>query len=341
MNILDTIQWNMLPINNVNRPGIKLSRITDIAVHYVANPGTSALANRNYFYNCIRNRKSVSSHLIIGLNGEIVGCIPFDEISYCTNQANGYTISIECCHPDWTGKFTDKTYRSLVMVCAELIKKYNLGAGSVIRHYDVTGKVCPKNFVPKKHDGTDTNDEANWRKFKADVASAVNGSTATSNPVTETPKAESVTPTTNNSGIVDCDDFLVKVTYAALNIRKAAGTNSPTTGATVKRGEIFTITHTQFVGSSEWGKLKSGEGWINISNKYCSRVTQNEFKVKVICNVLNVRAGAGVNNKITTTVRRNQVYTIVETKKVGSAEWGKLKSGRGWINIGSAYVKRV
>lgn len=122
-----------------NRPGNKRRRTTAIAIHWVANPGTSAMANRNYFNNTDR---SVSSNYIIGLTGEIVRCIPHGEESWCTNQANPYTVSIECCHPDWTGKFNTATYNAAVELCAELCKIYGLNPtnGGLIRHYDVTKK---------------------------------------------------------------------------------------------------------------------------------------------------------------------------------------------------------
>lgn len=55
------------------------------------------------------------------------------------------------------------------------------------------------------------------------------------------------------------------------------------------------------------------------------------YKVKVTAKTLNVRAGAGTGYKINTTVKINEIYTIIEEKKVGSATWGKLKSGAGWI----------
>lgn len=152
-----------------NRPGNKRRRTTAIAIHWVANPGTSAMANRNYFNSTDR---SVSSNYIIGLTGEIVRCIPHAEESWCTNQANPYTVSIECCHPDWTGKFNDAAYNAAVELCAELCKIYGLNPtnGGLIRHYDVTKKVCPKWFVPASAGGTDTNDEQHWRKFQKDVA---------------------------------------------------------------------------------------------------------------------------------------------------------------------------
>ena len=139
--------------NKYSRPGIKLEKVTKIAVHYVGNPKSTAKNNRDYFEN-LKNthERYVSAHFIIGLEGEIVQCIPLSEWSYCTNQANGYSISIECCHPDSTGKFNKATEDSLVELCAYLCKKYGLSADDVIRHYDVTGKHCPLWYVSHPED---------------------------------------------------------------------------------------------------------------------------------------------------------------------------------------------
>lgn len=66
------------------------------------------------------------------------------------------------------------------------------------------------------------------------------------------------------------------------------------------------------------------------------------FLVKVICSELNVRKDAGVEYPITTKIHKNEVYTIVETKKAkDGGTWGLLKSKIGWINIGSSFVKKV
>lgn len=53
------------------------------------------------------------------------------------------------------------------------------------------------------------------------------------------------------------------------------------------------------------------------------------YTVKITASVLNVRNGAGTNYKINTTVKKDEVYTIVEEKN----GWGKLKSGAGWISL--------
>ena len=55
----------------------------------------------------------------------------------------------------------------------------------------------------------------------------------------------------------------------------------------------------------------------------------NPYTVKINTDVLNVRTGPGTSYSISTTVKMNQVYTIVEEKN----GWGKLKSGAGWISL--------
>jgi len=66
------------------------------------------------------------------------------------------------------------------------------------------------------------------------------------------------------------------------------------------------------------------------------------FLVKVIDPALNIRKGAGVQNKAVGVIKASNVlYTIVEVKQVGSAVWGRLKSGVGWINVGPKYCEQI
>lgn len=143
----------LLDPNPYSRPGISLEKVNGIVVHYTANPGTDAMANRNYFNNLPKiNKKKgqdtyASSHFVIDMDGEIVQCIPTNEIAYTSNDRNKDTISIECCHKRKSGKFTSQTYQSLVDLTTYLCLKFGLTESDVIRHYDVTGKNCPKYFV--------------------------------------------------------------------------------------------------------------------------------------------------------------------------------------------------
>lgn len=152
---------NLLDVNEYSRPGIPLKKIKGIVVHYTANPGSTAAENRNYFEGLKDSHETkVSSHFVIGIEGEIVQCIPSSEIAYASNSRNDDTLSIECCHKDETGEFTEATYDSLVKLVGWLCYRFGLESSDVIRHYDVTEKICPKYFV----DHPDA-----WEQFKKDV----------------------------------------------------------------------------------------------------------------------------------------------------------------------------
>lgn len=154
----DWIDQQIINIDGDSRRGVYLEGIEDIVIHYVGNPGTTAQQNRDYYEN---PASEVSSHFVIGLEGEIIQCIPLNEKSSASNHRNRDTISIEVCHPDTSGKFTDTTYESLVELTAWLCQVCGLDSSDVIRHYDITGKQCPRYFV--------THEDA-WEQFKRDVA---------------------------------------------------------------------------------------------------------------------------------------------------------------------------
>ncbi len=142
------IDVRLLTPNKYSRPGIALKKVRGIVVHYTANPGSTAMQNRDYFESLsLSGGTYASSHFIIGIDGSVVQCVPTTEIAYCSNSRNSDTVSIECCHADASGKLSEETYASLVKLTKWLMNKYGLDAKSVIRHYDVTGKLCPKYFV--------------------------------------------------------------------------------------------------------------------------------------------------------------------------------------------------
>lgn len=143
------------------RTGILLEDIKNIVVHYVGNPNTTAKNNRDYFD---KYTTTVSSHFIVGLDGEVVQCVPIYERSAASNNRNKDTISIETCHPDESGEFSETTYNSLVKLTAYLCFEFDLSENDVIRHYDITGKICPKYYVEN---------EDEWKTFKKDVGKAL------------------------------------------------------------------------------------------------------------------------------------------------------------------------
>ena len=158
---------DLLPVNEWSRPGTALEKIDAVVIHYVGNPGTTAQANRNYFASLSSGEEGTyaSSHFIVGLEGEVLQCIPLMEISYASNTRNSDTVAIEVCHPDETGKFSPVTYDRLVELTAWLCREFRLDPErDVIRHYDVTGKICPKYFVEEP---------AAWDQFRMDVDQAM------------------------------------------------------------------------------------------------------------------------------------------------------------------------
>lgn len=155
------IDEQLIPVNPYSRPGTALEQVNGIVVHYTANPGTSARQNRDYFAGLAETHTtSASSHFIIGLEGEIICCVPCEEIAYASNERNADTISIECCIEDDSGRFNKKTYDTLVQLTAWLLCRYGLDTDAILRHYDVTGKNCPKYYVEN---------ESSWRMFKSEV----------------------------------------------------------------------------------------------------------------------------------------------------------------------------
>ena len=163
----DYVEQDYLTVNEWSRPGTELEQIDGVVIHYVGNPGTTAHANRNYFESLSSGQEGTyaSSHFIVGLEGEVIQCVPLTEVAYASNTRNGDTVSIEVCHPDETGAFSPVTYDRAVELTAWLCVQFKLDPETdVIRHYDVTGKECPRYYVEHP--------EA-WDAFRADVSAAI------------------------------------------------------------------------------------------------------------------------------------------------------------------------
>ena len=141
----DWVQQDFLRKNIFSRPDVTRRQVKNIVIHYVGNPGTSAKATRNYFdgladQDAQKEGVSSSSHFVVGLDGEVIQCIPIDA--------------------DDTGKFNDASYESVVKLTAWLCKQLKLKSSDVVRHYDINGKQCPKYYVEDK--------EA-WKQLREDV----------------------------------------------------------------------------------------------------------------------------------------------------------------------------
>lgn len=172
------IKQRILPVNPFSRPGSLRAETLGVVFHWTAAPGQKNDQTARYF-ELLANQdewdgkpdRFASAHAIIGMDGEILQVLPWDEVGYhvgakdytdharramsgyTTNKSRGTpnwcTVGIELCHPDMTGEFTSETIGSAIWLGGYLSKRYHLGRKDVMRHYDITGKRCPRYFVDR------------------------------------------------------------------------------------------------------------------------------------------------------------------------------------------------
>lgn len=157
------MQVNKL-ITKVNYNKGNNRKIMYIVVHYVGALG-GAEANCKYFYDVNRN---ASAHYFVGHAGEVWQCVEDKDIAWhCGAKSyvhpscrNSNSIGVEMCvKKDANGNwyFEAATVASTIDLVRELMAKYDIPVEHVIRHFDVTSKVCPQPYVA---------DENAWRAFK-------------------------------------------------------------------------------------------------------------------------------------------------------------------------------
>lgn len=226
------------------------SDIKYIVIHYTGNDGDSDTGNANYFKN---NVVKASAHYFVD-SDSITQSVPDNYVAWSvggtkyadckkTGGGNYYnicknanSISIELCDDKKNGKVypTDKTIENALLLTRYLMKKYNVPQSRVIRHFDVTGKVCPAYWC--------ATEEKN-RKWK----------TAFWNKIPTKPKATT--------------------TFKVKTKRKLCIYENPGTGKTGRKTniDVYTITKTASHSGMLYGHLKIG-GWIKIDKKYVERL---------------------------------------------------------------------
>lgn len=136
-----------------------------LVLHYTANNGDTAFSNCKYFSGANRN---ASAHYFVDEKG-IYRSVRDMNVAWHCGSMNGYkhkycrntnSIGIEMCSRiDSNGKFyiKEKTIANAIELTKYLMEKYDIKVENVIRHYDVTGKICPEPLV---------RDEKLWLAFK-------------------------------------------------------------------------------------------------------------------------------------------------------------------------------
>ncbi len=135
-----------------------------IVVHYTANNGDTAQGNGNYFAQANRN---ASAHYFVDENSIIQSVKDNDTAWHCGAKSyrhekcrNDNSIGVEMCsEKDSNGQYyiNEQTQNTAIVLVKTLMEKYNIPLENVLRHYDVTGKMCPEPFV---------RNEVQWLDFK-------------------------------------------------------------------------------------------------------------------------------------------------------------------------------
>lgn len=195
-----------------------------------------------------------SSNYGIGSDGRIALYVDEKDRSWATSSSvnDNRAVTIEVASESKSPyKVTDKAYKALIKLVADICKRNgikklvwstnkanrvgHLNGCNMTVHRDYANKACPGDYLYNLH---------------GQIAKEVN---ALLNPKKET---NTTTPTFKS--------YKVQITATSLNIRKGAGTNYGKNGS-VKKGEIYTIVEEKKNGSTTWGKLKSGAGWIALT----------------------------------------------------------------------------
>lgn len=157
--------------------GTRGEKIQYIVIHYTGSEGTAA-GNVNYFNN---GNRGASAHYFVDRSGEIREyCDPLMYYAWhcggslesshhplhgkCTNS-NSIGVEI-CTHYNGSSwEFTAAAVNSAIALTKYLMTKFGISVDHVCRHYDVTGKACPR--VPG---WGAVGGSAEWDKFKAALA---------------------------------------------------------------------------------------------------------------------------------------------------------------------------
>lgn len=256
MKILNSI----LTKNPCYRAGKKIT-VKGLMLHSVGCSQPNASVFINNWNDPSYNRACV--HAFIDANsGDVYQCLPWNHRGWHGGGSSNNThIGVEMCEPDcikYTGgsKFTisnkekaqemvKRTYESAVELFALLCKEYNLNPIlDIVSHKEGFKLGISSNHGDPEHLWSGVGLPYTMNTFRNDVKEKMNGNTSTFEP------------------------FVVRVSITNLNIRKGAGTSYNVVGVCPKG--VYTITETKTVNGLEWGKLKSGLGWIAL--KYATKV---------------------------------------------------------------------
>ena len=211
---------------------------TSITIHQTGNIDTSARANHNYLKNINKSGERTASWHFTCDDKEIIQAQSCNYKCFHAGSTRGNNTSIGIEIAMFNDKERQrKAYLNAIELVKILMKQYNLSIDKVRQHYAWTKKDCPAWLRSGKFGFT-------WTWFTKQIGEML--------------------PSDNKED--DCT-FLVKVLVDDLNVRTGPSTDYRVVSQ-VHKGEVYTIVKV----SGNWGRLKSGVGWISIHSKYVKKV---------------------------------------------------------------------
>lgn len=165
------MRFRELPLarNAFSRPQMPMGDVLAVVMHYTQAPGMSASDIRDYFDSLKSGRegRSASAHYAVD-EDEAIMMVPRDEIAYHCGSGSaypiGYTqfaidtfhdypnahaIGIEMC-VNLKGELEPRTIDNARAVAAINCQRFDLDPMTqIVRHYDITGKSCPRAWVER------------------------------------------------------------------------------------------------------------------------------------------------------------------------------------------------
>ncbi|TFG60041.1 MAG: N-acetylmuramoyl-L-alanine amidase, partial [Spirochaetales bacterium] len=167
-----SISEDLLPAIPLIRPDERLAEMKGVIIHWTESTwGSSAQDTRDWFAD---QKIMASAHYSIGQDGEIIRMVPEDYIAWASGgvkpsalsgelfsgNPNNYTVSIES-NPSYDrisfdenglnispGFLSRVNYDAMVKLTADILSRNNLSSSDLWRHYDMTGKDCPRYMQP-------------------------------------------------------------------------------------------------------------------------------------------------------------------------------------------------
>ena len=154
-----------------------------IVIHYTGNATDTALANARYFETVNRG---ASANYFVDQTSVYQCVLDSDKAWHVGVNYGNHTLFGKCTNSNSIGiemcsnkkKIAQDTYNNTVALTKKLMKKYNIPASRVVRHYDVCNKVCPG------WSGWTRKNDKIWKQFKKDIqaTASVSSSTVTKKP---------------------------------------------------------------------------------------------------------------------------------------------------------------